>query len=200
MTVVDGSRGQSGMHEDAKPPLILLMSVTGLVLLIACANIANLLLARGAGRIGEMAVRLSIGAGRWQLVAQLLTESMLLALMGAALGLIVSGWTLDLVVSLLPPEAAAILDVRLDAAAVLFAAGLAVATGLLFGLFPALYSTRPNLVTTLKEDAGQKGAARGARRSKGHPRPDDSRPLRRRLGDERPRAHRSAPNAPVRRP
>jgi predicted permease len=164
VTVVEGSRGQSDIHEEASAPLLILFSVTGLVLVIACANIANLLLVRGAGRSGEMAVRLSIGASRRHLVAQLLTESLLLALMGAALGLIVSGWTLDGVAALLPAEAAATLDYRLDRTVILFTATLAVVTGLLFGLFPALYSTRPNLVTTLKEDAGQKGAAGGARR------------------------------------
>jgi predicted permease len=164
ITVVEGSRGQSDLHEEASTPLLLLFSVTGLVLLIACANIANLLLVRGAGRAGEMAVRLSLGASRRQLVAQLLVESLLLAALGALFGLVVSGWTLDGIAALLPAEAAATLDYSLDRAVVVFAAGMAIVTGLLFGLFPALYSTRPNLVTTLKEDAGQKGAARGARR------------------------------------
>lgn len=159
-----GARGQSSMHEEASTPLFLLMAVTVVVLVIACANIANLLLVRGAGRAGEMAVRLSIGANRRQLIAQLLAESLLLAAMGATVGLLVSRWTLDLIGSLLPPEAIDAIDFSLDGSMVLFAAVMAVATGLLFGLFPAIHSTRPSLVTTLREDAGQKGAARGASR------------------------------------
>jgi predicted permease len=159
-----GYRGQSSVHEEASTPLLLLMSVTAVVLLIACANIANLLLVRGAGRAGEMAVRLSIGANRRQLISQLLIESLMLATMGAVAGLIVAKWTLDLIASLLPPEAVATMDVGVDGTVIAFAAALAVATGLLFGLFPALHSTRPSLVATLREDAGQKGAARGASR------------------------------------
>ena len=164
ITLTDGRRGQSDIHEEATTPLILLLSVTGVVLLIACANIANLLLVRGAGRAGEMAVRLSIGASRRQLVSQLLLESVVLASLGAALGIIVSRWTLTFIASLLPPEAAATIAYEIDSRVILFCAGMAVATGLMFGLFPALHSTRPSLVTTLKEDAGQKGAARGAQR------------------------------------
>jgi predicted permease len=164
ITLEPGWRGQSSVDEDAATPLKLLLGVTGVVLLIACANIANLLLVRGAGRAGEMAVRLSIGANRRQLIAQLLTESVVLAVLGAALGLVVARWTLDLVASQLPPEAAATLDFRVDVTVMTFAGSLAVATGLLFGLFPALHSTRPSLVTALREDAGQKGAARGASR------------------------------------
>jgi predicted permease len=164
VVLAPGYRGQSSLHEQASVPLTLLLSVTGLVLLIACANIANLLLVRGAGRAGEMAVRLSIGANRRQLVGQLLLESIVLAVIGAAVGLLVSRWTLDLIGSLLPAQAAATIDFSIDRTVILFSGGLALATGLLFGLFPALHSTRPSLVTTLREDAGQKGAARGASR------------------------------------
>lgn len=159
-----GERGQSSLHEEAQPPLILLLGVTAFVLLIACANIANLLLVRGAGRAGEMAVRLSIGASRWQLVAQLLVESVVLAALGGLVGIVVSRWTLDLIASLLPPEAASTMDFSLDRMVMLYAAGLTLATGLLFGLFPALHSTSPDLVSTLKEQAGQKGGSRGASR------------------------------------
>ena len=114
ITLADGRRGQSDMHEEATTPLILLLSVTGVVLLIACANIANLLLVRGAGRAGEMAVRLSIGASRRQLVGQLLLESVVLASLGAALGILVSRWTLAFIASLLPAEAAATIAYELD--------------------------------------------------------------------------------------
>jgi predicted permease len=164
VTLTDGRRGQSDLHEEATTPLILLLSVTAVVLVIACANIANLLLVRGAGRAGEMAVRLSIGANRRQLVGQLLVESMLLATLGAAFGVLVSRWTLTAIASLLPAEAATTIAFELDSRVILFCGAMAMATGLLFGLFPALHSTRPSLVSTLKEDAGQKGAARGANR------------------------------------
>ncbi|MCA1585289.1 MAG: ABC transporter permease, partial [Acidobacteria bacterium] len=159
-----GYRGQSSLHEDAQVPLLLLLGVTTFVLLIACANIANLLLVRGAGRAGEMAVRLSIGASRWQLVGQLLVESLVLAALGGVLGIVVSRWTLDLIASLLPPEAASTMNFALDRTVMMFAAMLTLGTGLLFGLFPALHSTSPDLVSTLKEQAGQKGSSRGAAR------------------------------------
>ena len=164
VTLAPGGRGQSRLHENASTPLYLLLSVTGVVLLIACANIANLLVVRGAGRAGEMAVRLSIGANRRQLVGQLLLESFVLAGMGAVLGVLVSRWTLHGIGALLPAEAAATIDFSTSGTVILFAGALAVATGLIFGLFPALHSTRPSLVSTLREDAGQKGAARGASR------------------------------------
>src|SRR5262249_33368272 len=159
-----GPRGQSNVSREAKAPLTLLIGVTAFVLLIACANIANLLLARAAARAGEMAVRLSIGASRRQLIAQLLTESCLLAVLGGFAGLLVAHWTLDLILSLLPTEAAATVPAQLDASVLGFAALLTVGTGLLFGLFPAIHSTRPDLVSSLKGQAGQPSGARAASR------------------------------------
>ena len=159
-----GWRGQSSMHEDARPPLVLLLTVTGVVLLIACANIANLLLARAANRATEMAVRLSIGATRGDVIRQLLTESVLLAVVGGLAGLLVARWTLSLLASLLPEEATQSLAFELDGTVLLFAAALSIGTGLLFGLFPALHSTRPDLVTTLKGQTGQPSGARAAAR------------------------------------
>jgi predicted permease len=162
ITLLDGARGQSQMHEQASPYLLTLFAVTGVVLLIACANIANLLLARSAARAGEMAVRLSIGASRAQLVRQLLLEACLLALMGGAAGLVVARATIGGILSMLPADASRVLDPRLDVAVVVFSAALAIATGILFGLFPALQSTRPDLASTLKGVAGQPGSARAA--------------------------------------
>jgi len=159
-----GARGQSGIPNQSGPSLRLLLGVTAFVLIIACANIANLLLARSAGRAAEIAVRLSIGASRWQLVRQLLTESLILALIGGVAGLLVAQWTLDLIASLLPADAASGFDWRLDRAVMLFAGGLTIATGLLFGLFPAIHSTRPDLASALKGQSGQPSGARSAAR------------------------------------
>jgi predicted permease len=159
-----GARGQSDVSEEATAPLALLFGVTAVVLLIACANIANLLLARAAARAGEMAVRLSLGASRAQLVAQLLTESCLLAAFGGAAGLLVAQWTLRGMAWLLPAEASATIDVRLAWPVVAFTAAVTVATGLFFGLFPAIHSTRPDLVSSLKGQAGQPSGARAAAR------------------------------------
>jgi len=162
--VEPGARGQSSIPRNAGPSLRILLGVTVFVLLIACANIANLLLARAAGRAGEMAVRLSIGASRRQLATQLLTESMLLAAAGGAVGLLVAQWTLDLIASMLPTFATAGFEWSVDRQALLFTAGVAAGTGLLFGLFPALHSTRPDLASTLKGQAGQPSGARSAAR------------------------------------
>ena len=159
-----GGRGQSRVTREAKAPLTLLLGVTAFVLLIACANIANLLLARGAARAPEMAIRLSIGAGRGQLVRQLLGESCLLALLGGAGGLVVAQWTLHLMAALLPAQAADTLRLEIDPIVMLFAAALAIGTGVLFGLFPALHSTRPDLISALKGQSGQPSGARSAAR------------------------------------
>jgi predicted permease len=164
VTLEPGRRGQSGLHAEVRTPLVLLFAITGFVLLIACANIANLLLARGAGRRTEMAVRLSLGASRRQVLAQLLTEACVLALLGGVASLLVAHWTLALIGSILPAEAASVLQLRLQPSVVLFAAGLAIATGLLFGMFPALHSTRSDLVTSIRAGAGQLTGTRAASR------------------------------------
>ena len=164
LQMVEGARGQSDVRSEAKAPLLLLFGVTAFVLIIACANIANLLLARSASRAAEMAVRLSIGAGRGQLIRQLLGESCLLALFGGAGGLLVAQWTLNLMASLLPSDAANTIDFSIDWRMMLFAAALALGTGMLFGLFPAVHSTRPDLVSALKGQSGQPSGARAASR------------------------------------
>jgi predicted permease len=164
LIVEPGERGQSNVTREAKAPLALLLGVTAFVLVIACANIANLLLARGAARTSEMAVRLSIGAGRGQLVRQLLGESLLLALFGGAGGIVAAQWTLNLIAALLPREAIDTIVLTIDPLVMAFAMTLALGTGFLFGLFPALHSTRPDLVSALKGQSGQPSGARSAAR------------------------------------
>jgi predicted permease len=134
----------------------LMMTVVGLVLLIACANVANLLLARAAARRKEISIRLSIGAGRARLIRQLMTESVLLAVIGGAVGLLLAYWGRDLLWSFRPPFFGANdLDLSLNAQVLGFTLLLSLATGLLFGLVPALQSTRPDLVTELKDKSSQ---------------------------------------------
>jgi len=159
-----GSRGQSDMHDDAGGPLFMLFAITGLVLLIACANIANLLLARATNREMEMAVRLSLGATRRQLLAQLLTESVTLAFIGGVASLLFATWTLQGITALLPAEITDTMPFGLNWAAVAFAGVLSLATGIAFGLFPALHSTRPDLVTALRNNSGKLAGGRAARR------------------------------------
>jgi predicted permease len=158
VTVEDGRHGQSILRGATRTPLVLLLAITGLVVLIACANIANLLLARGATRGTEVAVRLSLGAGRRQLVAQLLTESCLLAVVGGAASLLVARATLGLIASFIPPSLPGMgttLALELRPSVLAFAAATALGTGLLFGLFPALHATRPDLIASIRSGAGQ---------------------------------------------
>ncbi len=164
ITMLPGQRGQSSVHREAKTPLAMLFGITGIVLLIACANIANLLLARGAGRSMEMGVRLALGASRRQLMTQLLTESVLLALLGGVVSLIVAQWTLRGIGALLPPDAAQTFSLTIRWPVVFFAAGLSVATGLIFGMFPALHSTRSDLITAIRAGAGQIAGGKAATR------------------------------------
>jgi predicted permease len=162
--VTDGARGQSALHQRVKTPLYLLLGITAIVLIIACANIANLLLARAANRSMEMAVRLSLGATRRQLLTQLLTESVVLAALGGIVSILVARLTLGGLASLLPSETAGSLRFVVDPLVVGVAAALAVATGLLFGMYPALHSTRPDLVTTLRANSGKHSGTLAATR------------------------------------
>ena len=160
--VSDGARGQSSLHAQVRTPLYLLIGITAIVLIIACANIANLLLARAANRSMEMAVRLSLGASRGQLLTQLLTESCVLAVLGGIVSLLVARWTLAGLGAMLPPDSLGGVKFVVDPTVVAFAAGLSILTGVLFGLFPALHATRADLVTTLRSNSGKHSSTRGA--------------------------------------
>lgn len=163
VTVEPGAGGQTTADE-ASGPLSILLGATALVLLIACANVANLLLARSMTRAGEMAVRLSIGANRWHLVSQLLTEALVLALAGGVAGLLVAQWTLRFIVSMVPPGTSGQFPVDLDGNAMAYAALLTLTTAVMFGLFPALHASRPDLTGVLKGQSGQPSGARSAAR------------------------------------
>ena len=136
---------------DVKQPLFILFVAVGLVLLIACANIANVLLAQATTRQREVAIRLALGASRKRLIRQLLTESVLLALTGGALGLLVSLWAVDLLVELSGPNLPRGAEISINWPVVLYALLVAVGTGLGFGLAPAMQATKTNVNTALKE-------------------------------------------------
>ncbi len=148
---------------DVRSKLLILLGAVGLVLLIACANILNLLLGKAAGRRREIAVRAAIGAGRWRIVRQLLTESVLLALGGGALGLAIGFQGLALLKILLPANTPRLADVAMNWRVLVFTAGLAILTGVLFGVAPALSASRLDLEQELKANSGRTGAGRGQR-------------------------------------
>src|SRR5271157_706510 len=164
------SAGLSPMQEatvrGVRTSLAVLMGAVGFVLLIACANVANLLLARAASRQREMAVRAAIGASRWRVLRQLLTESAMLASLGGVLGFGLGQWGVRALLKLAPGNIPRLMSADgLEAVAppidwriALFTVGLALATGILFGLFPALHASNPDLASSLKEGGGRAGA------------------------------------------
>jgi predicted permease len=150
-----------------RTPMLILLGAVGFLLLIACANIASLLLARAAARRREMAVRAAIGAGRARIIRQLLTESLLLATLGGSLGLLLGHWGLDILLSFIPPTVPRLREISLDTHVLLFTALISILTGVLFGLVPAWQASKVNLAEALK-NAGRTNSAGSGRGNRGH--------------------------------
>jgi putative ABC transport system permease protein len=149
---------------DVQTPLVMLLGAVALVLLVACANVANLLLARGSAREAELAVRVAMGAGRGRLLRQLLTESVVLACGGGAVGLMIAYWATGALVAAQPADIPRLEEVGLNGTVVLFTLGVSLATGLAFGLLPALQASRGRVTRALREGGRGGGQGRGAHR------------------------------------
>jgi predicted permease len=163
LKVLPGYRGRSWVRDRMEKPFLVLMCMVGLVLLIACANIANLLIARAAARQREIAIRLALGASRWQLMRQLIVESTVLALAGGSLGVLVAVWAGDLIAGFVMsgPGTEGLAWSAPDYRTLAFTFSLAVLTAIVFGLVPAWKATRPTVAVTLKDQAGSVSSAVG---------------------------------------
>ena len=162
MEVFEGSTGRSGLRGRFSKPLYVLMAISGTVLLIACANIAGLLIARGTARRKEIAVRLALGASRKQVVGELMIESLMISAAAATLGLGLGVWLDRTLLQFLPTDDAQVtITAALDSRVLLFSVVVAFVTAFIFGLAPALQSTRPNLSETLRNEAGSIFGGRG---------------------------------------
>lgn len=165
LTLLDGSQGNSSVRDSGRIPMLILMAATAMVLLIAIANAANLLLARSAQRRRELAIRAAIGAGRGELMGQLLTEALVLATAGGVAGVVLGSITLKLLVAQISGgEQVYYLTSRLEWPVLLFAAGLSILTGLIFGLYPAWDGARTSVAVTLKDESGQSSGTQGTAR------------------------------------
>ena len=153
--------------ENVRPILLVLLGAVGCVLLIACVNVANLMLVRAAGRERELAVRLALGAGRSRIVRQLLTESLLIAALGGAAGLLLGAWGIHSLTVLVPSDLVQLDQVRLNQNVLLFTLAVSLLTGLLFGLLPALHAVRTDLNTALKEGGRSTAGSAWERARKG---------------------------------
>jgi predicted permease len=152
--VTDAAKGFSRIRESFSTPLIVLMAMVGTLLLIACGNVANLLVARAAARQKEIAVRLSVGASTIAIIRMILVESLVLSVMGGALALLVASWSGSILLRVLPFETfAKVISTKTDTRILLFTLALSAATAVLFGLIPALQAAKPDLMKTLKSEA-----------------------------------------------
>jgi predicted permease len=149
VTLAPGRGGISGLRTRYSKPLQMLMAIVGMVLLIACANVGSLLLSRAASRKAEISLRMALGATRLRIIRQLLTESMMLAVIGGIVGVVLSHWAVKLLVSLVIPDSP--IDTHPDLAVLLFTTGVSIIAGVIFGLMPAVRSSKSDLASAMKE-------------------------------------------------